>query len=129
MQTAPKFPEGQTPETLVLRDPAEIEQIPWLPVPGCPGVQEKELWRSADMVHALIRYAPGSRTSGVAHRVADHHIWVVAGNATIAGRPVTAGSYVHVPPTVDHPIDGIGPEGCTLLQLHHLYRPNAAAPE
>lgn len=109
--------------SLLALGPTEIDQLPWQPVPGCPGVEDKELWRSGDLVHALIRYAPGSRTAGRPHRIADHHIWVLDGTATIGGRRVVAGTYLHVPPTTEHPIQDVGPEGCTLLQLHHQYRP------
>ncbi|HEY8472958.1 MAG TPA: hypothetical protein VIL37_10040 [Natronosporangium sp.] len=98
--------------------PAGIDEQPWLPVPGCPGVAEKELWHAGDLVAALIRYEPGARTPGQPHQIADHHIWVVAGTATIGGRRMVAGSYVHVPPTAAHPIEA-GPVGCTILQLHH----------
>ena len=101
----------------VLR-PDEIAQTPWQCVPGCPGVQEKELWRSGDAVDALIQYEPESFTPGHHHRAGHHHIWVISGSATIGDRSVVAGSYVYVPPAVDHPIHDIGAEGCTILQMH-----------
>jgi hypothetical protein len=109
---------------LVTLDPAEIDKLPWQPVPACPGVSEKELWRRGDFVDALIRYEPGSATRGGPHTTADHHIWVVSGAATVAGRPVEAGSYVYVPRGIAHPIRDIGPDGCLLLQMH---RPSGPA--
>jgi hypothetical protein len=114
---------GAASNGLLVLNPAGLDRLPWRPVQNCPGVQEKELWRSSDGVHALIRYEPGSRTPGHAHQIADHHIWVVSGAATIGGRPVAAGSYVHVPATTEHPIQDVGPGGCTILQLHHRYPP------
>lgn len=102
-------------------DPAAIQWMPWQPVAGCPGVEEKELWSNAELVYALIHYEPGSHTPGHPHQVADHHIWVIEGRATIGGRPVVAGSYVHVPVAVEHPIRDVGPDGFTVLQLHHRY--------
>ncbi|MDQ7909421.1 hypothetical protein RB614_33350 [Phytohabitans sp. ZYX-F-186] len=107
--------------TTRLLDPAAIERIPWRPVEGCPGVREKQLWGNAELVYALIRYAPGARTPGPPHHIADHHIWVLAGRATIGGRPVVAGSYLHVPVAVEHPIQDVGPDGFLVLQLHHRY--------
>jgi uncharacterized RmlC-like cupin family protein len=106
----------------IMLNPAEIDQLPWQPVPGCPGVQEKELWRSHDMVHALIRYEPGAATPGRHHHAGHHHIWVVSGSATFAGRRLVAGSYAYIPPKVDHPIQDVGVDGCIMLQLH---RPSA----
>jgi hypothetical protein len=121
--TTTRLEDPEAASGLIVLGPVEIDQLPWLPVPGCPGVAEKELWRSGDLVHALIRYAPGSRTAGRPHLVADHHIWVIEGAAAIGGRLVVAGSYLHVPPAAEHPIESIGPDGCTILQLHHRYRP------
>jgi ChrR-like protein with cupin domain len=120
--TTTRIEDPEAASGLRLLSPSGIDRLPWLSVPGCPGVAEKELWRSGDLVHALIRFAPGSRTPGRPHLVADHHIWVIEGTATIGGRQVVAGSYVHVPPTMEHPIESTDPEGCTILQLHHRYR-------
>ncbi len=46
--------------TLAVLPADEIERLPWLPVPTCPGVEEKTLWQFGDFVQALVRYAPGS---------------------------------------------------------------------
>jgi anti-sigma factor ChrR (cupin superfamily) len=108
-----------TTEPLLVLDPFGIERIAWKPVVGCRGVFEKELRRAGDVVCALIRYEPGARTPGHRHTIAEHHIWVIAGRATIGGREFVAGSYAHVPATAEHPIAGVGPEGCMMLQLHH----------
>jgi hypothetical protein len=101
-----------------VRGPAEIDRLPWADVPGCAGVRITELWRSGDVHDALIAYEPGASTPGPPHPGAEHHIWVIAGSASIAGQRVVAGSYVHVPPDTAHPIGEVGPEGCTLLQMH-----------
>jgi quercetin dioxygenase-like cupin family protein len=70
------------------------------------------------MHDALIAYQPGANTPGPPHPGAEHHVWVIAGSASVAGRRVVAGSYVYVPPDTAHRIDDIGPEGCTLFQMH-----------
>lgn len=110
---------GHDVETLRVLDPFAIERIPWEPVAGCPGVLEKELWRSEDLVCALIRYEPRAGTPGHRHGIAEHHIWVISGWATIGGRHVVAGSYTHVPAMAEHPVRDVGPDGCVLLQVHH----------
>jgi ChrR Cupin-like domain len=108
----------ETANTLQTMRPADIDALPWRPVPGCPGVVAKDLWRSGDLHDALISYEPGAGTPGNPHAGAHHHIWVVSGSASIAGLRVVAGSYVYVPPGIAHPIADIGAEGCLLLQMH-----------
>ena len=111
-------------QQLYALNPAEIDLLPWEPVPGCSGVHEKVLWHVGGFTQALIRYQPGSSSPGEPHLAAHHHIWVLSGAATIAGRRMIAGSYLRVPPQVRPPIEHVGPEGCTLLQMH---RPHAFA--
>jgi ChrR Cupin-like domain len=106
------------PDTLVVLGPDEIDQLPWKSVPGCPGVHATELWRSGNVHDALISYEPDASTPGNPHPNAHHDIWVVSGSASVAGRRVVAGSYVYVPPATAHPIADVGPEGCTILQMH-----------
>jgi hypothetical protein len=103
---------------LVTLDPAHITALAWQPVPGCAGVRAKELWRRGADVDALISYDHGGSTPGSPHPTADHHIWVVSGAATVAGRAVAAGSYVYVPPGVAHPVGDVAAGGCVLLQVH-----------
>jgi quercetin dioxygenase-like cupin family protein len=114
-----------TRDRLLTLSVADIDQLPWREVTGCPGVRAKELWHHGALVHALIAYAPGASTPGIPHPHADHYIWVVSGEAKVAGDRITAGSYLHVPPGVAHPIGDIGDGGCVLLQLH-VSHPTAA---
>ena len=108
---------ARTHATVEILDPGNIDQLAWKSVPGCPGVRAAEL-RSAGNAHdVLIAYQPGAGTPGQPHSGLSHHIWVVSGSATIAGRRVTAGFYVYVPPGTSHPVTEVGPEGCTLLQI------------
>lgn len=103
---------------LTVLSPTDIDAVGWQPVVDCPGVRVKELWRSGDLVQALIWLEPGARTPGQPHLAATHHLWIVSGEASIAGRTLPAGSYVHVPAGAAHPIVGRGARGCTVLQLH-----------
>ena len=108
-------------------DAAEIDTMPWEDVPGSPGVQTKTLWRWGDFAQALIHVRPGHVVPGGAHLAAHHHIWIVAGTATVAGRSLTAGSYLHVPPGVEHEMRDVGLEGCTFLQMHRPHPPRGAS--
>lgn len=105
---------------LLTMRPYDIDALPTLPVPDCPGVTVKELWRRDDLHYSLISYDSGAATPGSPHDGADHHIWVMCGSAFIGGRYVEAGSYLHVPPGAEHPILATGPAGCVLLQVHRL---------
>jgi quercetin dioxygenase-like cupin family protein len=100
-------------------DPRDINRISWDPVPGCPGVRAKELWRSPGAIGALLSYGPDASTPGHPHPHAQHHIWVLAGGVVVAGRRLVAGSYIDVPVGVAHPIRTVGRSGALLLQVHH----------
>ena len=113
-------------EALLVLPADEIEATRWEPVPGCPGVIEKTLWRFGAFTQALVHYDSGASSPGRPHLAAHHHIWVVSGTAEIAGRTLGAGSYLHVPPQVTHPIKGVGPDGCTVLQMHRPHAPREA---
>jgi hypothetical protein len=105
-------------DRLITLDPAHIDRLAWQPVPGCPGVRAKELWRRGDHVDALISYEAGASTPGSPHSAADHHIWVISGRATVAGQEAVAGSYAYVPPGVAHQVRDVAAGGCVLLQVH-----------
>jgi glyoxylate utilization-related uncharacterized protein len=107
-------------------DAQQIDELPWEPVVGCVGVDQKILWRFGDFVQALIRYAPGASSRGGPHLAAHHHIWVVSGEATIGGHRLGAQSYMHVPPGAEHGVRDVGPEGCVLLQMHRPHPPREA---
>jgi len=103
---------------LLRRNSADLDRLPWQAVCGCPGVEAKELWQSSGCVDVLISYAPGATTPGHPHPSADHHIWIIEGQAEIAGQAMRGGSYVYVPPGTAHPIEAGGQAGCVLLQIH-----------
>ena len=113
-------------ESLYFVDAQQINELPWKQVPGCPGVHEKTLWRFGDFVVALIRYRSKASTPGAPHLAAHHHVWVVSGAAEVAGRRLVAGSYVHVPPGAGHPVENVGHETCTILQMHRPHPPREA---
>lgn len=112
--------------SLLVLDAAQIEAMPWEPVEHCPGVSMKVLWRFDDYVNSLLRAEPGAAIAGRPHLAAHHHVWLVSGEATIGGRRLTAGSYLHIPPGVVHELQAAGPDGCVLLQLHRPHAPREA---
>ncbi len=105
---------------------AQIDLMPWEPVPGSSGVHQKVLWHLGTFVQALVRYDEGATGQGEPHLAAHHHLWVVSGAATVAGRRLVAGSYMHVPPGVRHTVEDVGPEGCVMLQMHRPHAPTEA---
>jgi glyoxylate utilization-related uncharacterized protein len=88
-----------------------------------PGVSQKVLWHVGGFRQALVRYEPGASTPGEPHLAAHHHIWVTHGELTFADHRMTAGSYAHVPPGHAHAAVDVGPDGCTLLQMHRPHPP------
>jgi quercetin dioxygenase-like cupin family protein len=126
MNLVASIPESDSLRGLQVLDAQQIEAMPWTPLTGCGGVEQKVLWNLGGFTQALIRYAPGSSTPGEPHLAAHHHVWVTSGDITFAGRHLTAGSYAHVPPGAAHAATDVGPQGCTLLQMHRPHPPREA---
>lgn len=103
----------------------EVDRIPWEPLRDLEGVYSKALWQSGDVVIGLIRVEPGATKPAHRHHGAHHHILIVAGSATMLGRPLSAGAYVYVPPGVPHEVVDVGPDGCTFF---YTYRPLELGP-
>ncbi|MEV6966013.1 cupin domain-containing protein [Hamadaea sp. NPDC051192] len=105
-------------ENLVGLRPEQIDAQPWRPVAGCGGVRVKELGRHGDLVYELLRYDDGAMTPGDPHPAADQHIWVLSGEAEVAGHNLPSGSYAYVPAGASHPIRAVAGTGCVLQQTH-----------
>ena len=115
--------ESQTRDDLgrlIVLAAADVDALTWEPLPEQTGVFSKILWRSGDVAIGLIRVEPGAEKVAHVHHGAHHHIWVVSGSATMLGEPLTAGSYVYVPPGVRHEVTAVGPDGVTFF---YTYRP------
>lgn len=121
-QAAPRDDLGHL---MVLRS-QDVDELPWEPLKDLDGVSCKVLWRSGDTAVGLIRVEAGAEKPAHVHYGAHHHIWVVAGSATMVGRPLTAGSYVYVPPGVQHEVTDVGADGCTFL---YTFRPIELGPD
>lgn len=109
--------QSAAPPTPTIVDHAGVEQLPWEPLEGSDGVLYKLIWRSGKSVTGLMHVPAGREMSTHTHRRSEHHVWVLWGSAEMMGHRVGPGSYVHVPPGVEHGIGGVGPEGCTVLYM------------
>lgn len=98
----------------------DVDAIGWEPLAEQTGVFSKVLWRSGDVAIGLIRVESGAEKAPHVHHGAHHHIWVVDGAATMVGQPLTAGSYVYIPPGVRHEVTDVGGQGVTFF---YTYRP------
>ncbi|HET6953735.1 MAG TPA: cupin domain-containing protein [Acidimicrobiales bacterium] len=99
-------------------DQSAIEALPWLPLEGFAGVSFRLMWRSGKSVAGMMHVAPGAELSPHEHRYSHHHMWVLDGYGTAMGRPVTPGTYLHIPAGVEHGLGDVGPQGCTFLYLY-----------
>ena len=111
------FPRADHAWTEV-RTRESIEAMPWEPFGTVGGVRQRVLWKAGDSYAGLMRLEPGASVASHTHRRAHHHVWVVNGECTTLGAPVTEGAYVHVPAGVRHEIEGVGPNGCTLFYMY-----------
>jgi hypothetical protein len=106
--------------SFVALDPAEVDALPWEEFPGHPGLFQKMLFRHHSIAVSLLHFSYGTVGHGEPHYAAHHHIWVTAGSATIAGKRVTPGTYLHIPPGTPHPTTEVSAEGMTMF---YMYRP------
>lgn len=116
----PSVPDRDDLGRLLVLAAAEVEAIPWEPLRGLEGVTHKVLWQSGDVVIGLIRVEPGAVKPEHSHHGAHHHILITRGEATMLGRPLSAGAYLYIPPGVPHEVVDVGPDGCTFF---YTYRP------
>jgi quercetin dioxygenase-like cupin family protein len=98
----------------------EIAARPWRTLDHRPGVRDRTLWHDPATASfaGLLHLDPDGRIQPHAHPDAVHHLWVVAGEATIAGKAVPQGSYVFVPAGVEHGVEHAGRTGCLLFYLY-----------
>ncbi len=116
--TVTVVPAGH-PTPVVLGHSA-IDALPWQPRPGLGEVRVKELLRSGDCLAGLLRLEPGAGERAHSHSGAHHHVWVLQGEAQVAGIRVHPGAYIHVPAGVEHAITDAGPQGC---EVFYVYQP------
>ncbi len=82
------------------------------------GVGRRIFFRDDTSEAGILRLAAGQRLGSHTHRENQHHMWVLDGEAKIAGSRLGAGSYVHVPAGVEHDIDATTTDGCKVFYLY-----------
>ena len=105
---------------LIVMSAAEVDDIPWKDHGSGPGVRQKTLWQSGPVLLGLMQMDRGTENPIHVHEVAQHHILVTQGEATMLGKVVGAGSYLYIPPGTPHGVTDVGPEGVTFF---YTYRP------
>jgi quercetin dioxygenase-like cupin family protein len=100
--------------------PAEaIEDLPRVPLdPAHPDVSHRVLWQHGSSTAGVMTIGPGARLGRHAHRLNQHHIWVIDGQVEILGAVVGPGAYVHVPSGLEHDMAARSPTGCTVFYLY-----------
>ena len=106
-----------TPQPVVLT----LDAIALLPVEALgsqAGVTHRVLWRNATSIAGVLTMEPRCHLGQHAHRVNQHHMWVLEGHVTILGTELGPGSYVHIPSRVEHDIDASATDGCAVFYLY-----------
>ena len=95
-----------------------IAGLPVSSIGTVEGVERKVLWRDATAEAGVLVVLPGHRLGAHTHRFNHHHLWVLDGRATILGRVVGPGTFVHIPSGVEHDIDARETEGCAVFYVY-----------
>jgi mannose-6-phosphate isomerase-like protein (cupin superfamily) len=99
---------------------AEIGVLPMLAFGDIEGVSHRVLWRDGTSTTGVMMIDGGHHLGAHSHRAHHHHFWVIAGEATVLGKRLGVGSYVHVPAGVVHDIDATATDGCTIYYTYLL---------
>jgi uncharacterized RmlC-like cupin family protein len=97
---------------------ADVAARPDVPLGSLRGVTHRVLWSDGTSMAGVLTVAAGHQLGSHAHRENHHHMWVIAGRATILGTDLGPGGYVHIPAGVDHDIDASATDGCTVFYLY-----------
>lgn len=98
----------------------EIAVLPRKPLGDVAGVENAVLWTDGASMTGILKVEAGARLGRHTHRTNLHHMWVLDGSAVIADRQVGPGSYVQVPPGVEHDIDATATGGVTVYYSYVL---------
>ena len=85
-----------------------VDALPWEPLPGNVGVDNKSVYVDTGVVSGLLRLAPGAAESRHLHQHGEHHIWVLEGTVVVEDTELPAGSYLHVPARLGHTMRDAG---------------------
>ena len=107
-----------TMQTVML--PEQIAALPTRQLGEAVGVENAVLWTDGTSTTGVLSVSAGARLGRHTHRTHHHHMWVLDGEAVIADQRVGPGSYVHVPPKVEHDIDATDTGGVTVYYSYAL---------
>ncbi|MBK5308310.1 MAG: cupin domain-containing protein [Frankiaceae bacterium] len=93
-----------------------IDDMPWEPLPGSPGVRVKQICTNASWATGLLQLTPGAHEATHVHTDSEHHLWVLAGSAQYEDTHLGVGSYLHVPAGLRHSFVDEG-NGCTMFYV------------
>lgn len=82
-----------------------------------PGVTYSILWRDGTNAAGVMRVEAGAEVPEHTHESSSHHVWITEGHARVGDRTLPAGSYVHVPAGTAHRLEGLKPQGFTMMYL------------
>ena len=94
--------------TLWAMPAAAVAELPWEPLQGAPGVDNKVLYLGPGVVAGLLRFAPNAHESRHLHQHGEHHVWVLEGSVVVDDTALAAGSYLHVPERLGHTMRDVG---------------------
>jgi uncharacterized RmlC-like cupin family protein len=111
---------NQQSTTPTVMSPEQIAALPSKQLGEAVGVENAVLWTDGTSTNGILTVTAGARLGRHAHRTHLHHMWVLAGEAVIADQRVGIGSYVHVPPQIEHDIDATDTGGVTVYYSYAL---------
>lgn len=88
------------------------------PLGAIEGVAHRVLWTDGTSIAGRMTIAGGHHLGAHQHRRHAHHLWIIDGGVEILGALLGAGSYVHIPPGVEHDLDARTTEGCTVFYVY-----------
>lgn len=100
--------------------PDQIAALPTTQLGTTSGVENTVLWTDGTSTTGLLSVAAGTRLGRHSHRTHHHHMWVLDGEAVIAERSVGPGTYIHIPPQLEHDIDASETNGVTVYYSYVL---------
>jgi quercetin dioxygenase-like cupin family protein len=82
------------------------------------GVGHRVLWTDGTSIAGRMTIAARHHLGAHQHRRHAHHMWIIDGHVEILGALLGPGSYVHIPPGVNHDLDARATEGCTVFYVY-----------
>jgi quercetin dioxygenase-like cupin family protein len=98
----------------------QVTALPRKQLGKAVGVDNAVLWTDGTSITGILSLTAGARLGRHTHRTHHHHMWVLDGEAMIADRLLGTGSYIHIPPRIEHDIDATDTGGVTVYYSYAL---------